>query len=150
MIIDSISNHSLYAGLGPRIARGLEFLANLDLSEFAAGRQEIDGDDVFALFQSTRSVEEEGRFFEAHRSCIDIQFIVSGEETIRVADVKSLTETTPYDPERDIAFYSLAPGSAARLRPGDFALLFPHDAHLPLLPTESPGPIRKIVVKVRV
>jgi YhcH/YjgK/YiaL family protein len=150
MIVDSISNHTLYHSLGPRIASGLEFLAGLDLSEFVEGRRQIDGDDVFALFQATKTAGETGRRFEAHRTHIDIQFVVSGEETIRVTDVALLKEATPYNLERDIAFYDLAPGSTARLRPGDFALLFPHDAHLPLLPTNAPGPVRKVVVKVRV
>lgn len=149
MVCDNIANASLYEGLGARIAAGLAFLAR-DHGEFGERTVEIDGREVYAMFQPTATERETGRFYEAHRSYIDIQYLVSGEELIRVADVGTLEETTAYDSERDVAFYGLAPGTDLRLRPGDFAILYPHDAHLPKLAAGSPAPVQKIVVKVRV
>ena len=149
MVCDSIANASLYEGLGARIAAGLAFLAQ-DHGEFGEQTVEIDGRDVYAMFQPTATERETGRLYEAHRSYIDIQYLVSGEELIRVADVGTLEETTPYDSDRDVAFYALAAGTDLRLRPGDFAILYPHDAHLPKLAAGTPAPLQKIVVKVRV
>ncbi|TVQ23083.1 MAG: DUF386 domain-containing protein [Spirochaetaceae bacterium] len=149
MVIDRIDNASLYGGIGSRIAKGLAFLAQ-DHGEFRDRTVEIDGRDVYAMFQSITTEGESGRFYEAHRDYIDIQYIASGEETIRVVDVEALTETTPYDPQRDVAFYALGPGTDLRLHAGDFAILYPHEAHLPKLPSGTPAPVQKIVIKVRV
>ena len=148
MVIDNIGNASLYEGLGSRIAAGLAFLAQ-DHGDFRERSVELDGRDVYAMFQSITTESESGRFYEAHREYIDIQYIASGEETIRVVDVEALRETTPYNAERDVAFYALAPGTDLRLRAGDFAILYPHEAHLPKLPTGAPAPVQKIVIKVR-
>lgn len=150
MVVDTIRNASLYKGLGSRIAAGLDFLAKADTADFTARTVEIDGKDVYAMYQPTTTEGETGRFYEAHRTYIDIQYVVSGEEVIRVADVGRLRTSTPYGADRDVAFYHLAPGTDVKLLPGDFAILYPHDAHLPKLPLTSPGPVRKIVVKVRV
>lgn len=157
MVFDTISNRSIYAGLGPRIEAALEYLAGLSSAGFSERREELDGTSLFALFQPVTTESAEGRFYEAHRSYIDIQFVLSGNEVIRVSKVTGLEETSPYESDRDIAFYRTTPGTDVRLGPGDFVILYPHDAHLPKLPatpaeaaTPTPGPVQKVVVKVRV
>ena len=49
MVTDVLANAGIYAALGPRIARGLQFLADTDLKGLAAGRHELDGAALFAL-----------------------------------------------------------------------------------------------------
>lgn len=157
MVFDSISNRSIYAGLGERIATGLDYLAGLSPADFSERREELAGASLFALFQGVTTEGAEGRFYEAHRNYIDIQFVLSGSEVIRVSKVSGLEETSPYDGDRDVAFYRTIPGADVRLDAGDFIILFPHDAHLPKLPATppgsskpAPGPVHKVVVKVRV
>ena len=122
MVVDRIENGGNYAPLGARIAR----------------------------FQRYTSVAGEGRFYEAHRRYIDIQYIASGSERIRVRDLDELEEQTPYDAERDVAFYRQAPGTDVILRAGEFAILYPHEAHLPMMPVDKPAEVSKVVVKVQV
>lgn len=130
--------------------RALSFIQDVRASGFTSHKEEIQGDNLFALFQDTTTKPAEGRHYEAHRKYIDLQCVVSGEEIIRVRNVSQLSETDPYDADRDIAFYQNAPGNDIHLRPGDFLILFPHDAHLPLIPPNTPGEVKKVVVKVRV
>lgn len=150
MVVDRIGNSSIYAPLGARIATGLRFLETLPDGQLSDERVEIDGDAVFARFQRYTSVAGEGRFYEAHRRYIDIQYIASGRERIRVTNLEVLAEQTPYDAERDVAFYAQAPGTDIILGAGDFAILFPHEAHLPMMPVDDPAEVRKVVVKVLV
>ena len=148
MVVDRIENSSIYSPLGARVARGLEFLQTLVDTESSDERVEIEGDALFARFQRYTSVAGEGRFYEAHRRYIDIQYIASGRERIRVTNLEGLAELTPYDAERDVAFYRQAPGTDVILGTGDFAILFPHEAHLPMMPVDDPAEVRKVVVKV--
>ncbi len=150
MVVDRIENSSIYAPLGARVARGLEFLQTLVDTESSDDRVDIEGDALFARFQRYTSVVAEGRFYEAHRRYIDIQYIASGNETIRVTNLDGLDEQTPYDAERDVAFYRQAPGTDLILKAGDFAILYPHEAHLPMMPVDEPAEVRKVVVKVLV
>jgi len=92
----------------------------------------------------------QGRW-EAHRRYIDIQYLVSGIERIGYTPVANLALTTPYDEDKDVAFYQ-GHGDILTLEPGMFAVFFPHDAHMPMLCEAggSPKQVRKIVVKIPV
>lgn len=150
MIIDARENYNIYTPLGSRIATGLEYLHRLSPEDFREQTIEIDGRDIYAMFQTYATESDAGRFYEAHDRYIDIQCILSGSETIRVAKIGPLEIQAPYDPERDVAFYHLAPGTDVVLHAGDFAILYPHEGHLPKLPTDQPATVKKVVVKVRV
>ena len=47
MIVDSIENLERYAVLNPRFTAVVEFLRKNDLSSLAAGKHEIQGNEVF-------------------------------------------------------------------------------------------------------
>ena len=51
MILDDLSNASLYYGVAPGVGKALRYLLDTDLEQIAEGRYEIDGDNVFALVQ---------------------------------------------------------------------------------------------------
>ena len=109
---------------------------------------EIDGERVFALFQSYETKPENDRP-EAHRKYIDIQYLIEGEELIGVAPLTSMERVAEAAPERDIWFYE---GETAKLPLGGgrFAILFPQDAHAPCIAAGECRPVRKVVVKVAV
>lgn len=150
MIFDSIPHASLYKPIGSRINSALSFIEGIDPAAFQAGEVEIQGRDIFAVFHEYVTEPAEGRQYEAHREYIDIQYLLAGEEVIRVTNLANLSEAVPYDKERDITFYHAAPGNNLLLREGDFVILFPQDAHLPKIPPAGPAEVRKVVVKVRV
>jgi YhcH/YjgK/YiaL family protein len=150
MIVDAIKNRNLYAGISPGLGKALDFLHRADVREFAEKKVEIDGKDIFALFQSYRTEDGSGKPYEAHNRYIDVQYIVSGTEVIRVCGRSFLVQETPYDEGKDVMFYHPAPGTDVVLREGDFAVLFPEDAHLPKLFHGNSGDVKKIVMKVRV
>jgi beta-galactosidase beta subunit len=52
-----------------------------------------------------------------------------------------------FDPGRAVGFFAAAPAAWLATRAGQFAILFPHDAHMPMI---SVGPIHKIIFKVAV
>jgi biofilm protein TabA len=129
---------------------GLDFLERTDLAALPMGKHEILGDSVFALAMKSPSRAPETGQFESHREYIDIQFLLSGEETIGVAPVEELQVATPYDAAKDIVFYAL-PKTYKNLviRPGHFAVFFPPEGHLPMCHSNGPHELHKVVVKVR-
>ena len=131
MIFDTLDNKDTYSAISPLINRALNFLSTIKPDEFEKQTVEIDGKKVFALFQSYHTESDENHLFEAHNRYIDIQYLVSGEEVIRVADRRNLNEAVSYSDDKDIAFYSLEPGTDLLLKPGCFTILFPWNAHAP-------------------
>ena len=147
MILDTISNWQLYTDVHPNIKKALRYLANLPTGDLQEGREEIDGDNVYALRQSYNTEPAAGRKFEAHRDYIDVQYIHRGTETIYWQFVGLLTPEGPYDPAIDCTLLQDAKASALRLTQGMFAVLYPHDAHKPCCEADESSPVQKIVVK---
>jgi biofilm protein TabA len=147
MILDSLPLWRRYAAVNPRLAHGFEFLETLP-ADPAIGRHEIDGDAVYALVQRYQTRPVEQMQFEAHRRYIDIQYLASGREVIQWAALDSLGDATkPYD----AALFALTPDMLpVALRAGQFAILFPDDAHAPCCALGDPADVLKVVVKVAV
>lgn len=114
-------------------------------------RIDLAGGGAFALEQVFRSKSRaEGRF-EAHRSYVDLQAVVQGDEVIEVADVSNLTVREDLLDERDACFFHDFPGASLwRMHPGKVSVFFPVDAHMPCLAFGEPGIVYKTVVKVPV
>ncbi|MFM8494807.1 MAG: YhcH/YjgK/YiaL family protein [Planctomycetia bacterium] len=150
MILDALSQWRRYASLNPRFARAFAFLHQFP-ADVADGRHEIEGDSIYALVQRYETRPVAGQF-EAHRSYVDIQFIVTGREVIQWAPLESLTEVTkPYDDVKDAGFFAAGDAMVpVRVAAGQFAILFPDDAHAPGCAWAGPEPVVKVVVKVAV
>ena len=150
MILDQLDNALMYGALGQRIAIGLALLNEENIQQAAPGKYEVDGDNLFYIVDEyeTKPVEE-GRL-EIHRKYLDIQYIVSGTECIGYAPLEGLTEQTPYDGEKDVAFYEYDPTTSRLiLKQGMFAIFWPNEVHMPGRTTDKQQRIKKIVIKIR-
>ena len=150
MILDHLDNALLYGGLGERIAIGLALLNEDHVREAAAGKYEVDGENLFYIVDEYETKPaEEGRL-EIHRKYMDIQYIVSGSECIGTAPLEGLIEETPYDGEKDLAFYNYEPTmSKLVLKQGMFAIFWPNEPHMPGRSITTPQKAKKVVVKIR-
>lgn len=108
-------------------------------------------DGAVAMDQAYRSRGRGDCFFESHRKHIDVQCILEGEEIIDVVGIAELEVDKPYREDKDFVKYR-DPGRASRLRlrAGQAAVFFPEDGHMPGQFQDSPGIVRKTVVKVPV
>ena len=149
MILDHLSRADLYAGLNPGFAAAFAFLRRADLAGFADGRHAVDGDRVYVLLQRYATKPFAGGRLEIHRRYIDIQCLIEGVEAAGYEPLADQPVAEAYDPARDVAFLE-GTGDPVVLRPGLFAVFFPHDAHLPGRTHGASAPVRKAVVKVAV
>jgi len=150
MIVDILKNAAQYTDLGTSFSAAFEFLKKSDLAGLAPGKYEIDGSNVYAMVsQYDTRPREEGKW-EAHRKYFDIQYIVSGSELIGYSNLEALTVTTPYNEKDD---YMLLDGHGDFLTAsaGKFFIFSPQDAHMPCMAIGGrSGPVKKVVVKIRV
>ncbi|MBI4958335.1 MAG: YhcH/YjgK/YiaL family protein [Desulfovibrio sp.] len=148
--VDFIAKESAF--LSPALQKGLAFLAKTDLAALPAGRQEIDGEAVYAVVLDYQPEPRDKRLAEAHRKYIDIQYIVSGEELIGHAFlIDGLTPCEDLLADKDALLYEAVDGETfVHLTPGMYAIFFPWDIHRPGCASAYGTPVRKVVVKVRV
>lgn len=150
MISDNLKNCELYVSNHPRFAAAFDFIKKASAENYPVGRYEIDGDNLFALVQEYDSRLLADAKFEGHKRYIDIQHIVSGVEVMKFADIAKMTEKAPYNEVKDCTNYLDTEASQVILKDGEYAIFFPHDIHMPCISLhETPAPVRKIVVKVK-
>jgi len=157
MVVDTIANARIYAGLGGRIAKALTLLGKEDFRAQEVGKHEVEGASLFYLVQSYTTKREDEAAWESHRTYLDVQYVVEGTERFGWAPVSALKVTRPYDAATDAALYA-GSGNFVTAGPGTFLLLWPDDAHMPGIaagpgagPADAggaPSKVLKVVVKV--
>ncbi len=147
MILDQLANAGRYEPLHPDLAAAFAFLRQPGLETLPAGQHTIAGERVYAIVQDYDTKPLAEGLLEIHQRYLDVQFVVSGAELIGWAPLANQAVQSAYDATRDIAFLHGA-AEPIRVQQGQFAIFFPHDAHMPCRTTGAPTRVRKIVVKV--
>ncbi len=147
MILDTLGNAAKYAGLTPGASEAFGFLDQPGLAELSEGKHEILGNRVYAIVAHENGRKVSDAQLEGHRKYIDIQYVISGGESMGWSPREGLVGSVEYDEEKDLEFFEGEPEAIVRVPPGSFAVFLPSDAHLPLI---GSGPIHKVVVKVAI
>lgn len=154
MIKDTLECSNLYYGLSKNLKDGFEWLKTQDLENIESKKYIIDGERLYANVQEYETKTDAK--YEAHKKYIDIQYLIKGRERIGICDLKNCKTCINYDPDADIEFFECMKNEDwINLNQGEFAVLFPSDAHKPSIkPCEINGSIKnlvkKVVVKVRI
>ena len=150
MIIANIKDAHRYYAVNPHFAAVFDFLKTLTEKSTVGTVGDNYKVNFSGKFIETSDKMPDGseKSFEAHKDYIDIHYCISGSEGIGYADVQTLTPTTEYDKEND---YFLLSGKYQKviLREGDFCVVFPEDAHIPMMAGEGDGKLLKAVAKVK-
>ena len=137
-----------YRGIHPNLDLALEhitpeFLASLRDNQ----RVELKGDLVYCTRFTYETIPQEESFFEAHRRYLDIHIMVEGEERVDMNRPEDLKLT---DAQEGNDFYAYQGESwhSTVLKPGEFLVVFPWDAHRIKVQVDGPKTVSKAVFKV--
>jgi YhcH/YjgK/YiaL family protein len=148
MIIDTLSMAARYVVLHPLFAPAFDFLATTDLATLPPGKTSLDGDRLYVSIDEVEGRGRAGARLEAHRRYADIQVTIAGTEIIGWRPLAHcLAPDGPFEPARDIGFFTDAPETWLVVPENHFVILFPDDAHAPLA---AEGMLKKAIVKVEI
>ena len=146
-ILDTFAQAHRYTALHPGFARAFEYLKKTDLRSLEPGRHVVDGDELWVLVDHKDGRGRDGARLEAHRSYIDIQFTIEGNEEIGWRPTAECQQPAgDFDEAKDIIFFEDRPTTWLSVKPGRFAIFFPDDAHAPLA---GHGMVKKAIMKVK-
>ena len=147
MIVDTIENLGKYVALNPLFADVVEFLKNHDLQSMEPGKYPIKDKDLFMNLQVAQQRTKDTAFLETHIEMIDIQIPITCAETFGYTPLCDLP-AFDYNAETDITKYGdTKPQTFVTVNPGQFAIFFPQDGHMPCIIDEPE--IKKAIFKVK-
>jgi len=152
MVLTTKEELKFYASLNPHFEKAFAALEEMAAGEFVKGKHPVDGDNIFINALEYDTHPAEGALMEAHKTYIDVMYMVSGKEAIGVTPSAELTEITKeYDPAGD-AFLAKLPCcyTELQMKPGSVCILFPEDGHAPGLDCCEKDHVRKLIAKVKV
>ena len=149
MIIAKKEHALAYKGIHPRLDRALELITDeAFIASVGADKVCIEGDALYAFRNEFSTVPYEETFFESHQKYLDLQMVLSGKERCEIADPDGLEE--PFEHKGDFWGYHGKPEQSVILRPDNFMVVFPGDAHRLKICVDKPETVTKIVFKILV
>ena len=147
MIVSTLSQSKRIEGLHPLFKEAFDYIKNNDLLNAPLGRIELKGDDLFINNVEVNALAKNEQVLEVHKKHLDIHILLAGQETIGwLPTGEAKEEKQPFNEEADCALYTDAPSAFITMRPHDFVIVYPEDAHAPII---GDGKIRKLIVKVK-
>lgn len=147
MIVDNLKNCETYFSLHKHFKAIFEAVKTLD-ETYAGKRVTIEEGNARVNTSRVAQAPEGKRVAEAHKKFIDIHFVLKGKETFGYANIDDIVATTEYDDEKD---YFLLEGDMTEitLHEGDFCIVYPQDAHMPIMRKECEDDLIRCVAKIR-
>ena len=111
------------------------------------GRIELDGDNLFINNVNPSLVTADEQVLEAHKAYLDIHIPLDRNEIIGIISTEKCSKIkSGYDETNDYELYDDKPENFVTIHPGEFLIVYPEDAHAPLI---GEGKIRKAVAKIK-
>lgn len=151
MIIGTFEKRERYAALGEGIRKAFEWLAKNDIRKMKDGQYDVEGDKLFVLVQRYTTRQIDDAWVESHVKYIDVHYVAQGFEYIGYTPVSRAGKAISEYNEGDDEFrYHRDYETSLLLKEGDFAIIFPEDAHMPQRRALFPSEMVKACIKVAV
>lgn len=133
-----------------RLRHYLEQALALLSTEPQPGKYPLDEENAFLIVAEELTAPMDKHRPEIHSRYLDVQLLLAGEELMGYRPRRA---TEQPDDDRllaqDLAFFNTLEGEQFLvMRPGDFVIFWPGDAHRPLCAVSEPMPIRKAILKL--
>ncbi|MBK6480376.1 MAG: YhcH/YjgK/YiaL family protein [Saprospiraceae bacterium] len=129
--------------------RAFDFFKKEDLAAVQAGNHPLDDQNVFVKCTEYFSKDRDKVLFENHKNYADIHYVATGTEYIELGSPTGAVEKTPYNAEKDIAFYESTATQTFVGKPGTMYIIFSPELHRSGIRVEDSVQVKKIVIKVK-
>ena len=148
MIYTCLEMLESYSPLEPRLPEVCAFIHWRGYEALTPGKAESIAPGITTVLLEYETVSPETKFFELHQRCTDLQFLLSGEETIHFAR-KAGAVVRPYREENDDLLAEAVQDAVLQMDAGMVCVFFAQELHKPGLTAHAPCKNCKLVVKIR-
>ena len=148
MVFGNIKDRKAFDWLSASLQVCLSHMEDNDMPAYENGRHDIDGDSIYVNVMEYETTQPENRIWEAHRQYLDVHVVLSGEEQLDTNFISNMQQKE-YVPADDFLPLEGDKNASAILRPGDFLICWPEDAHRTAIAVNGPVKVKKAVFKVK-
>ena len=149
MIFGNLKYADKYDFLTEKIKACFTYAREHDLTTYEKGSYKINGDEFFVNIENYATVKREERFWEAHKAYLDIHILVKGEETIDINFIENM-KLGEYKEADDFLPMEGDMQASVTLKPGDFLICYPEDAHRTGVIATKVSDLKKGIFKVKI
>lgn len=149
MIFGNIQNLREYLCMEDGIFECFNYAKENNLSAYDRGCHEIDAKRIFVNIVEYETVKPEDRFWEAHREYLDVHLMLEGTERIDLNFIQNM-DVKEYAAKDDFLSMDGEKNASVILKPGDFLVCYPSDAHRTAIAADKPEKIKKAIFKVKI
>lgn len=149
MIFGNLKYADKYDFLTEKIKACFTYAREHDLTTYEKGGYKINGDEFFVNIENYATVKREERFWEAHKAYLDIHILVKGEETIDINFIENM-KLGEYKEADDFLPMEGDMQASVILKPGDFLICYPEDAHRTGVIATKVSDLKKGIFKVKI
>jgi YhcH/YjgK/YiaL family protein len=147
MIYAKLSEARAYRGIHPALDMALEHMTQEFMENLTDVTQQLDGERVYATRFTYETLPAQETYFEAHRQYLDIHIMVAGQERVEIGHPEELTL---FEHRDDFYAYRGQGFASLVLKPGEFLVVFPRDAHRIKMQVDGPETVSKAVFKAKI
>ena len=149
MIVANNHTAAAYRGIHPNLDVALGHFTPEFFGSLGSERVDIIPGEVWCTKFTYETVRDEEAFFEAHEKFLDIHMMLEGCERVEIASPAAL-EQFRAEPENDFFAYHGEGRHSLVLKPGEFLVVFPDDAHKIKMQVGDPCTVTKAVFKIKI
>ncbi len=149
MIFGNLNHSKEFSFLENSIQECFAYVKEHDLVSYEKGCHEIDGDRFFVNVVEYTTTTPENRFWEAHKEYLDVHVMLQGQEQIDVNFIQNM-QLKEYVQKDDFLPMQGEKNGSLVLKPGDFLVCYPNDAHRTAVAVEGPESVKKAIFKVKI
>lgn len=149
MIFGNLNHRKEFSFLENSIQECFAYVKEHDLVSYEKGCHEIDGDRFFVNVVEYTTTTPENRFWEAHKEYLDVHVMLQGQEQIDVNFIQNM-QLKEYVQKDDFLPMQGEKNGSLVLKPGDFLVCYPNDAHRTAVAVEGPESVKKAIFKVKI
>lgn len=149
MIFGNVRNLKEYLCMEDGIFKCFNYAKENELSAYDRGCHEIDAKRIFVNIVEYETVKPEDRFWEAHREYLDVHLMLEGTERIDLNFIQNM-DVKEYAAKDDFLSMDGEKNASVILKPGDFLVCYPTDAHRTAVAADKQENIKKAIFKVKI
>lgn len=136
-------------GISLNLDRAIEYIENSFNTDMKDGHYVVEENNILVNVFSYDTMLSEEAVFEGHKKYIDIHILLSGQESIEIADESMLTQQSDYNESEDFATYRGKATTVCQVDNSDYVITFMEDIHKPKVQIGQPSRVKKVVIKVK-